>query len=670
MKATEVSAMPVIHNNEKRIKLVFNYDLNIIEQVKKIPDALWSQTMKCWHVPFTNNYMDYLNTLFNNKGIDVKNGENMTNDQTSFYKNKNNKTISKENFNANYHSRFSQEFIENTELEISAFTGPTSTSNFETKSGYKIGNSQLEKDEILYRMYSEKKFIPSNQIIGKHKEIKINTESGKDCFKIYMETLQLKRLSPLTQKVYGEFFKEFLNTNAIVKPEEMAYRDVHAYIKKKAMTMGFTRRKQMMAAVKFYYEKVLGRDKMYFNLGNETRIFRETAHLPLNRFIDITAGINSVADKLLLFLVYHLNLSPKAICELKFNENTQLFNHVLIEKSKMATDYLGNLLKVHNDTIKNSKFLFENNNNPFTSEQLRHKVYKLLAYYRLKDIYKEQAKMYFFNTGYSKKTQETYISMFLIFLEWMHFKHPVFISNEEIRDFLVRTIKKSSAFQNNMINALNFFFEKVHNHDIPVNYAVRPRKAYSLPETFTTDEIIDIFNNIENIKHKLLLILTYSAGLRRKEVQNLTPGNIDIKRRMIFIKSGKGKKDRYSIISSMLAELLEEYLEKYKPKLYLFEGDKPGEKYSFTSMTIVLKKAALAAGIKKRVHLHMLRHSFATHLIEGGTDIRYVQELLGHNNLKTTERYTHVTNNALNLIKNPVDNLQGLKLKIRNRSPA
>jgi site-specific recombinase XerD len=221
-----------------------------------------------------------------------------------------------------------------------------------------------------------------------------------------------------------------------------------------------------------------------------------------------------------------------------------------------------------------------------------------------------------------------------------------------------------------MINALNFFFEKVYSHEVPVQFAIRPKKAYSLPDTFTNDEIISIFNASENIKHKLLLILTYSAGLRRKEVQNITPGDIDIKRRMIFIKNAKGKKDRYSIISSMLAELLEEYLEKYKPKLFLFEGDKPGEKYSYTSMSNVLKHTAKTAGIKKRVHMHMLRHSFATHLIEGGTDIRYVQELLGHNNLKTTERYTHVTDNALNLIKNPVDNLRGLKLRVKNKSPA
>jgi site-specific recombinase XerD len=158
--------------------------------------------------------------------------------------------------------------------------------------------------------------------------------------------------------------------------------------------------------------------------------------------------------------------------------------------------------------------------------------------------------------------------------------------------------------------------------------------------------------------------------LRRKEVQNLKPGDADIKRKMIFIKNGKGKKDRYSILSSMLAELMQEYLEKFQPKQYLFEGDKPGEKYSFTSMALILKRAAKRAGINKRVHMHMLRHSFATHLIEGGTDIRYVQELLGHNNLKTTERYTHVTNNALNLIKNPVDNLHGLHLKLKkNRSP-
>jgi site-specific recombinase XerD len=220
-----------------------------------------------------------------------------------------------------------------------------------------------------------------------------------------------------------------------------------------------------------------------------------------------------------------------------------------------------------------------------------------------------------------------------------------------------------------MINALHFFFEKVYHRTIPAQYAIRPRKEYSLPEVFTPDEVTRIFNQADNIKHKLLLSVIYSAGIRRSEVQRLKPGDIDIKRKMIFIKASKGRKDRYSIISPSLAGLLEQYIEQYKPKIYLFEGNKPGEKYSFTSMTEVLKNAAHAAGIRRRAHLHMLRHSFATHLIEAGTDIRYIQQLLGHNNLKTTERYTHVSNKALTLIKNPLDNLQGVNIEIKNNGP-
>jgi site-specific recombinase XerD len=630
-KTAMVAVEPVIHNNENRIKLEFKYDAKIIEHARKIPEIRWSQTMHSWHIPYSSNYLNELKTYFKGICTVVQFDENNSLTHNSYLENK------KKNLAGEC---------------------------------YKNEKEYDLKENYLPQNYYNQISSPFIQNNSKSKEIQVNTEPGKTCYRIYLETMKLKRLSPLTQQVYSEFFAKFLNANSDVKTEELTYRDVYAYIKKHCMPLGHTRRKQLMAAIKFYYEKILGRDKMYFNLGKESKIYRETLHLPLNRFVSVTEKIKPGSDKLLLFMVYHLNLQPKAICEMKINDLQQLFSHVLVEKSKNASELLSVLLKEHQIKVKNAAFLFEQNKKPFTPEHLRLRLYRLLAYYRLREIYKEQAKLYFNNTDYTETTKETYVSMFLKFLEWNNYKHPLFTSNDEIRDFLVRTVNKSPAFQNSIINALNFFFEKVYNHEIPIRYAVRPKKAYSLPGTFTSDEIIGIFSNIENIKHKLLLMLTYSAGLRRKEVQNLTADDVDVKRRMIFIKNGKGKKDRYSIISSMLAGLLEEYLGQYNPKMYLFEGDRRGEKYSFTSMSQVLKHAAKAAGIKKRVHLHMLRHSFATHLIEGGTDIRYVQELLGHNNLKTTERYTHVTNNALNLIKNPLDNLQGFHIDAKSRSPS
>jgi len=149
-------------------------------------------------------------------------------------------------------------------------------------------------------------------------------------------------------------------------------------------------------------------------------------------------------------------------------------------------------------------------------------------------------------------------------------------------------------------------------------------------------------------------MLIYSAGLRRSELLNLKVSDIDSERMVLHIRRAKGMKDRISLLSDNLLQLLRKYYQDYKPKIYLFEG-KNGGKYSPTSVANILKKAALKAGIKKNVTSHMLRHSFATHLLEQGTDLRYIQELLGHNSSKTTEIYTHVSKRAITKIKNPVD---------------
>jgi len=162
---------------------------------------------------------------------------------------------------------------------------------------------------------------------------------------------------------------------------------------------------------------------------------------------------------------------------------------------------------------------------------------------------------------------------------------------------------------------------------------------------------------MDNLKHKCIISLAYSAGLRLGEVINLKLLDIDSKRNYIIVRQGKGKKDRYSLLSARVLELLRIYFKAYQPKEFLFEGQFGGP-YSATSIHNILKAAVEKAGIKKRVTVHTLRHSFATHLLERGTDIRYIQELLGHQSSRTTEIYTHMTQKGLGKIKSPLDNLE------------
>ena len=160
----------------------------------------------------------------------------------------------------------------------------------------------------------------------------------------------------------------------------------------------------------------------------------------------------------------------------------------------------------------------------------------------------------------------------------------------------------------------------------------------------------------DNLKHKCLIMLTYSGGLRRSEVQNLKLKDIDFERGVINIKKGKGKKDRITLLSKKIILYLQEYFTIFRPNTWVFEGQNGGT-YSTSSMEKVIKQATIRAKILKKVTMHTLRHSFATHLMEKGTDLRYIQNLLGHESIKTTEIYTHITNKGLDQIDNPLDDM-------------
>ena len=230
----------------------------------------------------------------------------------------------------------------------------------------------------------------------------------------------------------------------------------------------------------------------------------------------------------------------------------------------------------------------------------------------------------------------------------------------KINDYLLNLIREnkiSASEQNQRISAIKFYYEKVLGQS-KVNYELeRPKKTHHLPKVLAKDEIKQLLNNTNNIKHKCILALIYSSGLRISELINLKIEDILTERKQIRIRNAKGNKDRYSLLSQSLLEELRLYYKKYRPQLWLFEGPKPGSQYSSSSINRLLKAAAQKAGINPRVTPHMLRHSFATHLLEQGTDLRYIQALLGHSSSKTTEIYTHVSNKQLTTIVNPLDEL-------------
>ncbi|AEA33044.1 site-specific tyrosine recombinase/integron integrase [Hippea maritima] len=258
---------------------------------------------------------------------------------------------------------------------------------------------------------------------------------------------------------------------------------------------------------------------------------------------------------------------------------------------------------------------------------------------------------------YSQNTQDIYYSYFKDFCVYFQNEKLMNITTAQINSYILDLIKSkniSISQQNQRINAIKFYYEKVMGGEKQYYELHRPKKEHKLPKVLSKKEVKIIFDVTSNLKHKCILMLIYSAGLRRSEPLNLAPTDIDSERMIIHINGAKGKKDRISLLSDNLLNLLLKYYKEYRPQKYLFEGQKGGM-YSPTSIANILKKAAIKAGIKKTVTPHMLRHSFATHLLEQGTDLRYIQELLGHESSKTTEIYTHVSKKAIDKIKNSMD---------------
>jgi integrase/recombinase XerD len=231
------------------------------------------------------------------------------------------------------------------------------------------------------------------------------------------------------------------------------------------------------------------------------------------------------------------------------------------------------------------------------------------------------------------------------------------VTKEQINRYILWLIREkgiSGSQQNQRINAIKFYYEKVLGRPGEFYAIERPRKGFELPKVLSENEVLAILRASQNIKHKAILGTIYSAGLRRSELINLRIQDVQFDKHILYIRGGKGKKDRTSLLSDSISIVLRRYMQKEKPNYWLFEGS-GRTKYSTSSIARILHAAVEKAGICKRVTPHMLRHSFATHMLEQGVDIRYIQTILGHESSKTTEIYTHVSTKSLAKIKSPLD---------------
>ncbi|TYC10729.1 tyrosine-type recombinase/integrase [Bizionia gelidisalsuginis] len=270
----------------------------------------------------------------------------------------------------------------------------------------------------------------------------------------------------------------------------------------------------------------------------------------------------------------------------------------------------------------------------------------------------EGYKKWLYQKRFSDNTVNTYCEVTAFFLRYLSLKHITTITTRSVEqfnyDFIVAP-NKSISYQNQCITGIKHYVSFIHG-TVDIIDIERPSKDKKLPNILSKHEVKTLFEVTKNLKHKTLLSLVYSAGLRIGEALSLHLNDIDYGRGLIHIKAAKGKKDRYTLLSLNLIPLLHTYIKHYDPQHYLFEG-RGGTPYSQVSARQVLKQSVAKTEIKKYTTLHTLRHSFATHLLESGVDLRYIQELLGHNSPKTTMIYTHVSSTNLIEIKNPFDYL-------------
>ncbi|WP_207429796.1 site-specific tyrosine recombinase/integron integrase [Pedobacter sp. SYSU D00535] len=260
---------------------------------------------------------------------------------------------------------------------------------------------------------------------------------------------------------------------------------------------------------------------------------------------------------------------------------------------------------------------------------------------------------------YSSATIKTYRNAFEEFINYYHQLEIDRIDEKKIIAYLRYLVMErmvSTSYQNQAINAIKFYYERVLGGQRKLYHIDRPKKEKTLPTVLSSEEVGKLLQHTYNLKHRAMLITCYSGGLRVSELLNLKVSDIDGQRKQIRVSQSKGKKDRYTLLADKTLQVLRQYVKENKPKEWLFEGYS-GEQYSARSLQIILKKSLKAAGITKPATMHTLRHSFATHLLENGTDLRYIQTLLGHESSKTTEIYTHVTTRGFDQIRNPLDSM-------------
>ena len=265
--------------------------------------------------------------------------------------------------------------------------------------------------------------------------------------------------------------------------------------------------------------------------------------------------------------------------------------------------------------------------------------------------------------NYSDRTINTYSSLLTHFLDYVRRK-PSEISTKDLKNYIYYRLKKdniSVSTINQIISAWRIAYVHILGKEWEGCRITRPRRDKKLPEVLSQQEAHSLINSPKNLKHRAILHLMYSTGIRRSELLSLKVSDIDSSRMIVNVRQGKGKKDRQAILHPKVLDILREYYKRYRPTHYLFEGFNDEKSYSASSLAKIVKRNAKAVGITKEISVHTLRHCFATHMLEKGANLKVIQQLMGHSSLKTTSIYLSLANIDNSKLPNPLDDINNGK---------